>query len=365
MEEMGGDMGNSIAYIELTMGNDYAPMDFVYKQCNPDNESPAKYPVVCQQRVAAVEGTPLSAICPPPSATIHASLAIGCNALMEEASSGNNPCDVENGRRPTNYHIAVFDGLYWQDMRVNRFPGGGTGGPKPGNFSVSSGLQSWVTMEVRTSTFYVTSDVDRIVDDIGTVAHEYSYATLPRQYTGPFNKMSIGPGPACELESDTYQCAEAKDTFKYCGGYYDCGGGEACAQKPNWCWHHTWIDSPVLYDGNLATSVGACCAADATCTETSQGSCVGNFRGAGTTCASTVCCPIPFADADHDGDVDQDDFGAFQICYSGSGAVPTGCSCFDRDGNNNVNSDDFGEFSDCWSGPNVPWSAAITPSCVP
>jgi hypothetical protein len=73
-------------------------------------------------------------------------------------------------------------------------------------------------------------------------------------------------------------------------------------------------------------------------------------------------CHNPFADADNDGDVDQDDFAEFQLCYTGSGgsipSSPAYCLCFDihptgsLDGD--IDSDDYTAFENCASGPNIP-----------
>jgi len=68
-----------------------------------------------------------------------------------------------------------------------------------------------------------------------------------------------------------------------------------------------------------------------------------------------ILCPDPFADADEDGDVDQDDFALFQLCYTGTGGgVPDNCDCFNRDGDDDVDSTDYGKFENCASGPAVP-----------
>ena len=60
-------------------------------------------------------------------------------------------------------------------------------------------------------------------------------------------------------------------------------------------------------------------------------------------------------DFDSDGDVDQEDFGLFQGCFSGSG-IPYEAGCRDadltRDGA--VDQEDFGIFLDCMAGPNQP-----------
>ncbi|MBP7936164.1 MAG: hypothetical protein KA354_16095, partial [Phycisphaerae bacterium] len=72
-------------------------------------------------------------------------------------------------------------------------------------------------------------------------------------------------------------------------------------------------------------------------------------------------CHKPFADADGDGDVDQLDFSAWQLCYSGNGtATVDSCLCFDRDygdqGDGDIDSSDLLAFVNCFSGPMVPAS---------
>jgi hypothetical protein len=65
-------------------------------------------------------------------------------------------------------------------------------------------------------------------------------------------------------------------------------------------------------------------------------------------------CNDPFADGDRDGDVDQEDFGRFQKCHTGTdGGVLPGCGCFNRDADNDVDQDDLGAFENCASGPAV------------
>ncbi|MBD3404245.1 hypothetical protein GF420_15250 [candidate division GN15 bacterium] len=73
-------------------------------------------------------------------------------------------------------------------------------------------------------------------------------------------------------------------------------------------------------------------------------------------------CGDPFADADRDGDVDQDDFGAFQQCITGmnNGPVSGDCLCFDRiDSGDSARDDDvdqvdYAAFEACASGPGIP-----------
>ena len=94
------------------------------------------------------------------------------------------------------------------------------------------------------------------------------------------------------------------------------------------------------------------------CVYASEADCLaqgGTYQGQNTSCGPTTCCPDPFADADRDGDVDEDDFGAFQRCYTGAGGgVLEGCACFDQDKDGDVDDDDFTAFSSVWTGPNVP-----------
>lgn len=74
-------------------------------------------------------------------------------------------------------------------------------------------------------------------------------------------------------------------------------------------------------------------------------------------------CNRPFADADADRDVDMDDFGVFQRCFTGTaGSLPAvpesgySCTCFDRDDANGVDATDLAAFEACMTGPAVPWA---------
>jgi hypothetical protein len=59
-------------------------------------------------------------------------------------------------------------------------------------------------------------------------------------------------------------------------------------------------------------------------------------------------------DADHDGDVDQGDFGRFQACYSGStGEFPPGCEWADFNSDALIDPADFNVFLGCMSGPDL------------
>ncbi len=62
------------------------------------------------------------------------------------------------------------------------------------------------------------------------------------------------------------------------------------------------------------------------------------------------------ADLDGDGDVDQVDFGLFQVCFTGPGVSPPppGCEAGDFDADADVDSQDFQTFAGCISGPDNP-----------
>ncbi|HOA74104.1 MAG TPA: hypothetical protein PL151_20440 [Phycisphaerae bacterium] len=65
-------------------------------------------------------------------------------------------------------------------------------------------------------------------------------------------------------------------------------------------------------------------------------------------------------DLDGDADVDQEDFGLLQACFTGEGnAPPAGCSRADFDGDNDVDVTDFLTFSACFTRPGEP----ATPGC--
>lgn len=77
----------------------------------------------------------------------------------------------------------------------------------------------------------------------------------------------------------------------------------------------------------------------------------------GTTTVSILITTWP-GDFDGDADVDQEDFGHFQGCYSGSGQEQTDPDCQNAilDGDGDVDEADFAVFAACMSGPNVPAS---------
>jgi hypothetical protein len=75
-------------------------------------------------------------------------------------------------------------------------------------------------------------------------------------------------------------------------------------------------------------------------------------------------CPLLFGDSDFDHDVDQEDFGAFQACLSGTEMQPLSevCTCFDRNDDSLINSVDFTAFKNCMTGAGTPSSPPSPPA---
>jgi hypothetical protein len=81
----------------------------------------------------------------------------------------------------------------------------------------------------------------------------------------------------------------------------------------------------------------------------------GNYAPAATACGTVVA-----GDFDADNDVDQEDFGRLQACFSGSGtSSPPGCEDADFDLDGDVDQEDFARFISCRDGPGRP------PACTP
>ncbi len=384
-------------YVELNLDDEHAPTDYIwrgkrgkdYESGDPECCPQGPYPIICQQArevnvgnyEAQVDLDYLNAHCPslvPPydpqtgTGKTWNSIALGFLAVMCK-----DPCTCEEqggpSHRPQMNHLVLFDGNKWRELRAGRGtaltqcppawppqPDGrednmvDSGGGMCGNFSLVGG-GNWIYMKLTTN---------KILIWHANGAGENYCGAFDRVYKGPFNSVSIGTGPGCELQDksqgDVYTC-KSGGTPKQCLTYSTKYEG----------YYESRFDSMNLLGGILVqnTNEGACCRPDGVCLDgTTQSECVienGAWRGPNTLCSQSLCCPTPFADADHDGDVDQDDFGAFQLCYNGEGAVPTGCECFDRNNDNRINTTDFTSFGNCWTGPNVPWSAGITPSCAP
>lgn len=72
------------------------------------------------------------------------------------------------------------------------------------------------------------------------------------------------------------------------------------------------------------------------------------------------------ADLDRDGDVDLEDFGRFQVCFSGADTpqADPACAAARLDDDSDVDLSDFGLFQQCISGPSVPAAPPCTPQGI-
>lgn len=416
MEFYMGGMGQGKLYFgngywEVAMSDDRANTDYAYSPncatyCSPPiNQGP--FPIICAQ--GNPDG-PLPANCPSAStAPIHKSIAVGVLTLVD-----TNPCHCGSvdAHSPQGSHLMTYDGQKWWTLKSNSpvattgsaqglkswspnpppyediVPGSGV--PRPGDFVLGMGLNytdnrahNWVKLTIRTTTYdiehtaLIRANSGPNYEAYGFPAYDAGdfqwYITsvitgIPRTYkddpannlTGAFDTLRMGVGRGCPLASNaSWSTCDPLEPSRAC----------ISANAENSL--GTIVTNDFVLRGGAGYSIfGACCLPNTSCLENvSEATCSsqgGVWQGSSTTCGSVSCCPIPFADADTDGDVDQDDFGAFQVCYTGTGGgVPTGCSCFDRNNDSAITTDDFQAFNRCWTGPNVPWSQSLTPTCVP
>ncbi len=350
--------------------------------CQADSDCAAGpyLPIVNQQWLNGQIGGAGSPIPHPPLDTERtwSSIAFGMLAQLDR-----DPCDSETGRKPTMYHAATFDGNRWYDLRSSVFPG-------QGDFNYDW-KQAFFEITVTTSNYQVKLVAGHYVNNVFTYVQ--NVATIPRKYTGPFNRIGMGTGPGCELDPATGQCLGPADVWDYATGSNGLN------------WHNGQIDRMAVLGGVPASTRGACCMPDGSCVEDTdsmtcnqagggfrgaQSTCAGqtctgaccqgavcsdtvkdacanfNFLGIGTSCLTDQCpCSDPFADADGDHDVDQADFAALQACYTGpvvGQTLSAACKCFDRSptgGNDAIDSDDYSAFEACATGAGI----AADPLC--
>ncbi len=404
------------SYVELSLstpdapGGDHAPTDYVWRG-DPTKTYPdptgcpnGPFPVICQQAreinsSGSEDGSDLTWLnnnCPPlvepydpvsGTGRTWKSIAFGFVAITDK-----DPCGIlEQGgdpHVPNIDHFTFFDGNKWRQLRSNRgfsdnppitglmpgynqwdyppdhptAPGTGKGGYDPNmhinpaagssNFSYGAGTNR-VYMKIMTNYVLIFQSNPKAAE-----ANRENVAAIPRVYKGPFNTISWGVAPGCELDPTTYQCKAGAPT--QCLTYSRISAG----------YNRTIIDSMAIYDGELdyVSDDGACCRPTGECVVESSLACAadgGNFGGTGSTeCRN--CCPRGqwlWADADVDGDIDHDDYGKFQACFTGGALpVPAGCECLDRVPGDGINGADFTAFKACVTGPSVPYNTANLPA---
>jgi hypothetical protein len=330
-----------------TTAFNHAPMDYVMvgKQiegtcptcselCGDPSYGPlVAWPTVCQ----SYDPRGAAPACPPLQSNVRNVLAFGANAMLD-----NNPCHCENpsSQVPQNYHLSYYDGLKWRILKSST--------------SNDNGYNSDFTLGYKANTVEVTvktSVVEIFLESKTSAGTTYSWTSLARQYTGGFNRLRAGAASGCELNSDSYTCKNDVHCIQM--GQYTCDTGALVSNHAKF----VSFDSVNLHGGVGDSTAGACCKPDASCVEVYETECTalgGVFTESGQLCAETSCCPTPYADDDHDGDIDQRDFAALQRCYTTTqGTVTLACKCFDRDNDGDIDSTDVETFIMCATGPEV------------
>ncbi len=405
-----GRIWYSDGYIELGYGDDghmsrantdygwVADMSHGQPLCCSPTIKQGPWPVLCAVGQRDDPTVPLPSNCPSTTPPVHTAIAVGILANYD-----NNPCHCGTAHGGSLYHPVIFDGRQWWQLKSNN-PRASSGtvtnldGTPPVPFPVdvnqagrfvlyggqpanSSGKSlNWIKLTIKSTTF-----------DVEMKSREYSPSQgkefivtsvmngIPRVYQGAFDRLRAGIGPGCELASSASweTCVAPDNPCPSCVPNYPCWcrpEGRSCLR--NGGEQSRWVDFDdlVLSGGVGDTRVGACCHTSGTCEEKLPEDCVapGDIHaGPNTQCSSTICCgrdSFVWADADADGDVDADDFGRFQGCYTGpDGPMPSDieCECFDRDHDDHVDGADYLEFVRCTTGADVPWSSGLTNDCVP
>lgn len=333
--QSGGRINAANSFMEVALGASQAPVDYILSpNCSGCGGENRRYEIICQQQNAP-------AGCPPLAAAPHwASLAVGAVALLD-----TDPCECGGGMHsPWTPRLSYFDGYQWWQLRAGLFPGGGSGGPTPGDFLLRPNINR-IRLTIRSTSVKVE------LTCLDPNPDEYSWCEVPRDYLGPFSHVYLGFRAPCRLKTTgVWECAEN----------YDCVKGVPGGGVPTY-------DNIAVKGGLGYGAPGACCLPDKSCITTQgpldcqqQGGI--NFAGAGTVCGNVACCPALRADHDVDGDVDVSDFGWLQLCMPETGNAPPNlpCTCADLNNDTRVDANDVTTFINCLSGPDVP----ANPNCV-
>ena len=170
------------------------------------------------------------------------------------------------------------------------------------------------------------------------------------------------PNPALEVHGAQAENETAYNAF--CIGTF--GSTSDSEVYYDWVtWTNAGMYGPGEEESCLGTSLslppGACCD-HGVCKEVQPEECRalnGHFQGRQTHCSAPTCCGPPFADADFDRDVDQQDFSVLQLCVGLPAPLSQECKCFDRpqpefpNGNDVIDTIDLAAFEACASGPGI------------
>ncbi len=355
-----------------TANVDYADSPDCNTYCNPYIQI-EPMPIVCAQGNPDTSTAPMPAACPnvitnPPP--IRHSIAVGVLSLTD-----TDPCHCGSttAHGPVSYHLNVYDGQKWWILRSGS-PQAGTGYvtdkfgnvqeppyaaglSTPGHFELngaSNGGKSfnYVTLTIRSTTFDV--HLATFENDTALEKHYvHSEMTgLPRAYLGAFNALRMGVGLGCNILGTP-------------NNPWSCGGSNThCLRSRANSAGSLVFDDIILRGGAPVTEEGACCHADATCTDVLADQCTGNFRGRSTFCETLTepCCPQIYGDTNADGDVDMEDFAVLQRCLTiGGGAINPACKCLNQNGDTAIDLVDVDRFIQCSNGPQTP--GEIAPPC--
>ncbi len=306
--------------------------------CGDDSGNTGYWPIICRQR--STPQRPMPAACPNiDTAPIIPAIAAGVLAHLD-----NNPChcgEVDE-HWPHADHLAFFDGRQWHILKRGLFPDPGGDEPAPGDFGLVGGdMQHRVRLTIQSTTVTVELRTDVL-----------SRCEIPLAYVGPFNSLLMGFQTPCQLKPGTWECNGAID----CNG--PCGADRVCCLRGAPGGGTVTVDDVAVRGGQGYAAPGACCFPDTSCVEALRGDCLllgGQPADGGTACENTACCPPLPADHDMDTDVDLQDFGWFQTCFTGQRNPITDvpCTCADFDHDNDVDADDLVRFLGCMQGPQV------------
>jgi len=321
-------------YLELGFGPPSVPTDFIRgPDCSTCGGPATKFPMICQQAVPPPGCGPIA------TAPHKPAIAVGFVAFLDD-----DPCHCDEtspiSHSPYNEHLSFFDGHKWWKLKQGLFPNGS------GDFRIRND-RNIIKLTLDASTIKVEMTCTDPEPD------EYSWCVIPRDYTGPFNTMTVGYNHSCRLKGAASP-----------GSEWDCLNEPICvwgADKG----YAPHFDNIILHGGMGYGQPGACCYPDTTCGDEYYLDCEslgGVFRGHGTSCA-LLSCPPPFKpDHDMDGDVDLEDFAWFQACLSGTKVTPTiPCQVADLDDDTDVDSADLLAFITCLSGPAILYTEACLP----
>ena len=299
--------------------------------------------------------------------TVHGSIAVGVIALSDtDVCSTDGQHQVER--------LTVYDGKNWRYLKAE-------------NMRI---CKRWniidLTVKTNTITIRIRSKYLEGTNCGGGLGDFDNTVTIDRQYLGAFSAITMGglPNDSADPFSDPpYQ------PYGGCWDGADCEFGDEMGCTIPLYNYTDWLDDVYVQDGesyydpddpcDLPPTTGACCRTDGTCeADVEENNCLPpDVWREGEACGDTPCCPKPWADIDGDDDVDQQDFGLWQVCFTGDGGgVNAGCECYDRDdadgsqkdagAYDDVDATDFQWFANCVTGPTVPLDVNNPPtSCVP